>query len=198
MRNLETEVLRIELAGQHFNIPMRYMYGQAVEKYHQWPKAKKGRVNVDALSLSVLLPDMRPYYTEDDSRWKVKGHGDRVEVSITNSLGSSNWYKAVRQRIDDEVKQGVTAKGTNGYGLIQYITPLGPKYFPSDESSELTINCDQSDSVLFPSCKIKSNYLSGIVLEYYYGLDHLLRWREIDRGLKAMFEQFIQTAKSEK
>lgn len=197
IENLETEVVKIELSGQHFDIPMRYLYGQAIEKYRQWPKAKKDRVTVDALSLSVLLPDLRPYYPEDDERWKVKGHGDRVEVNITNSLGSDRWYSAVRQRIDNEVKQGLTTRLANIYGLIRFSTPLGPKYFPVPSSHELTINCDQSNSVPFPSCSTKSNYRPGIVLEYYYGLDHLPRWREIDNGLKAMFDRFSQTALSE-
>ncbi|MBB3105398.1 hypothetical protein [Azomonas macrocytogenes] len=35
MENLETEVIRINLAGHYFDIPMRYMYGQAIEKNYQ-------------------------------------------------------------------------------------------------------------------------------------------------------------------
>ena len=33
MKNLETEIIRIELADRNFDIPLRYMYGKAKEKY---------------------------------------------------------------------------------------------------------------------------------------------------------------------
>lgn len=200
MKNLETEVVRIELAGHRFNIPMRYLYGEAIEKYHQWPTAKKERVKVDALSLSVLLPDLRPYYPEDDARWKVLGHGDRVEVTIMKPAGEGDWYNFVRQRINNEIKQGVTTKKPDAHGLVHFLTPLGPRYFPTDESNELTISCVGShrpEPGMSYSCKTKSNYHTGIVLEYYYGIDHLSQWREIEKGLKTIFDRFAEAAQSE-
>lgn len=192
MINLNTEVVRIELAGTYFNIPMRYMYGQAIEKYHQWPKAKQERVVVGALSLSVLLPDLRPYYQEDDAHWKVRGHGNRVEVSIMKPVGGDNWYQGLRQRINGEVEEGVTIKANGIHGLVHFSTPLSEKYFPTNERIELVASCDRDPNLLSPSCKVKSSYRPGIVLEYYYGLEHLPDWRAIDDGLKAMFDRFEQ------
>jgi len=193
MRNLETEVVRITLAGHPFDIPMRYLYGQAIEKYHQWPKAKKERVNVDALTLSVLLPELRPYYLTDDALWKVKGHGSRVEVSIMKPVGGADWYVSMRNRYLSGTAPGNITKKTQGYGLIQF-SGARDRYFPSDQSAELTIACDRPDSAKWPSCMTKSNYQPGIVLEYYYALEYLPRWREIDEILKGMFNSFAQTA----
>ena len=90
-RNLESEVIRIELGGRRYDVPMRYSYGQAIEKHGRWPTAKPERVKVGALTLSMLLPDLKPYFPEDDARWKVKGHGDRLEVDITESGGTQGW-----------------------------------------------------------------------------------------------------------
>lgn len=202
-RNLETEVIRIELAGQKFNVPMRYMYGQAIEKYRQWPKAKPGRVDVGALSLSVLLPALRPYYPEDDARWKVLGHGDRLEVSIMKPVGGGNWYVPLRDRYLQGKEPGQLTREVDAMGLMHFSRSSTDDYFPSEASHELAMTCDSPDGrrgrkgLPFPSCRVKSNYRPGIVLEYYYGLEHLPRWQEIDNDLKAMFDQFARVAASE-
>jgi len=213
LRNLETEVVRIELAGQHFNIPMRYLYGQAIEKHRQWPKAKKERVKVDALTLSVLLPDMRPYYPEDDAKWKVRGHGDRVEVTIMKFRGPpKNWGK--RNEINIDLIEKFISEGRfykrsmDVYDLIHYTDANkqpynnGDIYFARDR--EMRIDCDainppSSDWKGFysPSCKVATDHSPGIVLEYYYGINHLPSWREIDDGLKSMFDKLSRAAQSE-
>ena len=59
----------------------------------------------------------------------------------------------------------------------------------------MTITCDKSKPGLFPSCRTKSEYRGEIVLEYYYGLDYLPKWNEIDDGLKAMFDRFAENAR---
>lgn len=197
MNDLEAEIVRIEVDGRRFNVPMRYLYGEAIEKYQQWPTSKKNRVRVDALTLSVLLPDLRPYYSEDDARWKTLGHGDRLEVSVMKPAGGTNWYNFIRRRIDDEVNKGLSSVSKDAYGLTQFLTPLGPRYFPIERSSELTISCVGAHRVepkMSPSCKVKSRYLNGIVLEYYFGIDHLPSWREIDRDIKDMFDRFERAA----
>lgn len=196
LRNLETEVIRIELAGRRFDIPMRYMYGEAIEKYHQWPEAKKERVKVDAITLSVLLPDLRPYYPDDSARWKVKGHGDRVEMSIMKPVGKTDWFPWLRDQYWTGKAPGNVRKESAEYGLIHF-HDLGDRYFPENESYELTINCDEPEPGMFPSCKVKSNYRAGIVLEYYYSLKYLSDWRKIDDGLKAMCDKFAEEAQSE-
>lgn len=191
-RDLDRELVRIRLSEQNFDIPLRYLYGQAIEKYHQWPRPKKKRVPVKALSLSVLLPDLRPYHKEDDARWVVRGHGDRLEVSIMKPVGGEGWYKFVRGFTNQEVASGVSAKEPDVYGLASYMTPLGPKYFPLDDSRVLSISCvgaNRKNDAVSHSCKVKSYYRPGIVLEYYYGLKYLPHWSEIDDGLKTMFDR---------
>lgn len=211
LKNLETEVVRIELAGQSFNIPLRYMYGEAIEKYHRWPTAKKERVKVGALHLSVLLPDMRPYYPEEDARWKVRGHGDRVEVSMMAFRGpSENWGKRNKLNIaliEKFISEGRFYKKSNDvYNLTHYTEihykglekqpyDAGDTYFAKDRQME--VNCDREKPGFSPSCKVKSDYRQDIVLEYYYGIQHLAHWREIDNALKAMFDKFGKAAQSE-
>lgn len=104
--NLETGIVKIEISGQHFDVPVRYMYGEAIESYQsrKWPTPKSGRTHVDSLSLSVLLPELKPYYPEDDAKWKVRGHGDRVEVSFGKPVGAADWFENIQKNPEGEKK----------------------------------------------------------------------------------------------
>ncbi|MDP1931404.1 MAG: hypothetical protein Q8L60_08105 [Gammaproteobacteria bacterium] len=196
-KNLESEVIRTEIEGRSYNVPIRYTYGQAIEKNGRWPTAKLERVKVGALTISVLLPDMKPYYPEDDARWRVKGHGDRVEVTITNSLGKPDWFQRYRGKYFNG-QDKYSTRQDEVYGLILFAGHgyTSDTYFPANDEIELTMSCDkQPKSTGFsPSCSVKTNYLPGIALRYYYSKDYLPRWQEIDVRLKALFDQFERSA----
>lgn len=195
--NLETQVARVEISGQRFNIPVRYMYRSAIEKYRQWPRTKKERVTVGAVGLSMLLPDLRPYYPEDDARWKVRGHGERVDVDIMKPVGRDDWYQWVIDDLSNEIAQGKATIMAEQDGLVHVSRMLSETYYPAKNKGELLIGCDKNNPKLSPSCKVKSNYRSGVVLEYYFGLDFLPMWQQVDNGLKELLDRFSLDAQSE-
>lgn len=187
----DDSIVQIEINGHPFDIPLSYMYGETVEKWGNWPKAKKDRVKVDYLKLSMLLPELRPYYPEDDVRWKVPGHGERIEVSIMKPVGSAKWFETVIKILNDEVKRGISHKESEKYGLIHFSEKRADSYIPTDRS--VYINCDKPENVTYPSCKVKANYGEGVVFEYYYGLNYLPQWQEIDDNLKTLIDRFTQS-----
>lgn len=198
-RNIESEVIRIEMEGRRYNVPLRYTYGQAIEKRGYWPTTKPERVKVGALTLSVLLPDLKPYYPEDDARWKVRGHGDRMEVTIAKS-DAPGWFNRLKDRYLNG-KDKFASRMLDAHGLIRFsVRGMEDIYFPADSSLELTLSCspepESSDPKNFfsPSCRVKSNYKNGIALSYTYGIKYLPHWREINTTLKAMFDRFEQAA----
>lgn len=197
--NLDTGLVKVEIEGHVFDIPLRYMYGQSVETYGRWPSSKAERVQVGGVSLSVLLLDMRPYYKEDDARWIVQGHGERVEVTLAKSVGSwSGWYSNMLRETERFASNGrFYHKEPDIYNLTCFSEKTGSSYFAKG-GYKLAITCDASEpppkwnGFYSPSCKVKSNYQPGLVLEYYYALKYLPQWKEIDDGLKVMFDKFAQ------
>ncbi|MDR0378666.1 MAG: hypothetical protein LBI62_01720, partial [Candidatus Accumulibacter sp.] len=183
-KNLESEVIRIEMEGRHYDVPIRYAYWQAFEKHGYWPKAKPERQKVGALSLSVLLPDMKPYYPEDDARWKVLGHGDRVQVTLSNSFSQiTAWYSTLREKYFSGQDQFFTRQGEiHDMVLFASRGDMDDIYFPVDESIELKMSCSEGSKRpgFSPSCSVTSNYRPGIVLSYFYSKDYFSDWREID------------------
>lgn len=199
LKNLETGIVRVDVKGEHFNIPLGYMYGEVFPTgMRYWPTPSKDRKKLGAVHVMPLLPDMRPYYLEDDARWKALGHGDRVNVSITKPVwGGSGWYGRSFKRIQKEVGDGLyqVKKLENIYGLIQFEDPGFRKFYPLD-GHELTISCYR-EKVPFPGCSVKSNYRDGLVLEYFYARKFLPQWQEIDDGLKTLCDTFAQAAATE-
>lgn len=198
LRNLESEVVRIELGGHQYNVPMRYLYGKAIEKYDRWPTAKPGRVNVKVLSISVISTDLTPYYPKDDARWNVLGHGERIEVNIATA---SDWFKEYRSKHFGGHYTFSKRQGTiHGLAKFQGAGELSDFYFPVDDTVELYISCSKGErrANFSPSCHVKSNYRPGIILRYTYSKDYLQNWKEIDFKLKQLFDQFEDSAKSEK
>lgn len=202
--NLDTGLVKIEIEGHSFDIPLRYMYQQTIETYDRWPTPKADREQVGGLSLSVLLPDMRPYYKEDDARWKVQGHGERIEVSIAKPVGGLpawyDWYPNSLKETERFTAEGkFYKKEPDIYNLLHYSEKTGDRYFAQGDQ-KTAISCGTSspppkwNGFYSPSCKVKSNYQPGLVLEYYYALQYLPQWKEIDDGLKAMFDKFAQAA----
>lgn len=194
LKNLENEVVRVEIDGRKYNVPMRYLYWDAREKKGRWPQAKPDRVKTKALSISVLLPDLRPYYPEDDERWKVLGHGDRLEVTFRGAAESSGWYEWFRRFHDNRDRQVV--RPYPEYGLDGFDDDQGTRqiYFPAD-GTKLVAICDSATSGrgLSPSCMVKSSS-DDVVVEYYYGTGHLQHWRDIDRRIKTLVDGFLNNA----
>ncbi|MBB3105397.1 hypothetical protein [Azomonas macrocytogenes] len=138
---------------------------------------------------------MRPYYPEDDAKWKVKGHGDRVEVSITNN-GSDTWYKAWQGIKQNELINSTVVSGSDIYGLSRFIGVRSDEYSPV-AGQDLIITCRRLKEGPSPSCMTKSNYRKGRALEYYYGLGYLQSWSEIDISLKSIFDSFSQATQTD-
>lgn len=188
LRNLETGIVKVEVGGQKFDIPLRYMYGEAIVKYGRWPTPKKERLKTTDLSLSMLLPDLKPYFPEDEEKWKELGHGDRMSVSITNR-GDGDWYHFVNDMTLDWVAQKENySREKDVHGLRYYETPSGREYYPLNGQT-LRITCN-SKKVFSPSCRFKSNYKNGLALEGTFGVKYLPQWQDIDTGLKKLFNRF--------
>ncbi len=194
-----SDVVKIDLKGHHFNVPMNYMHGESIEKRGYWPKPKQKRVKVDYLTIDVLLPEMKPYYPEDDQRWKVLGHGDKSHITIVEDKGNEKWFRHILEMTDADARQGrFYRKEESIYDLIHY-SPRGTSFdeYYANDGRTLTIRCSQSQEVPFPSCTVKSSYVSGLGFDYYYSLRYLPQWREIDDKIRALFDQFQQAAQRE-
>jgi hypothetical protein len=181
----------VVISDQQFDIPIRYMYGEAIERWNSshWPKAKAGRVKVDYVNLSMLLPDMSPYFPKDDARWKKLGFGEKIRVSLAK-LGSLPWFDVVLQRTETSAEtEEFYRNDVTKYGLRSFATPIGGNTYFAQDGRHLTMDCDNATEGS-PSCRVKSDYRDGLVFQYTYSQDYLPQWQQIDDKLRVLFDQF--------
>ncbi|MDR1063810.1 MAG: hypothetical protein LBL48_07760 [Azoarcus sp.] len=195
--NIENEVMRIEFSGHLYDIPLRYAYGEAFEKRGYWPKVKPERVKVKGISLSALLPDMEAYSSENAEQWKVRGHGDRVEVYYAYAP-KLDWFQRYRDSYLNGEENRYYKRMESQHGLIHFANRSGHTiYFPFNDKVELYISCNKKDNAtVFPSCRVVSNHKYGTTLRYYYGLEKLSDWQNIDLKIKSLIDRFEQPLSS--
>ncbi len=195
-KNLEEQTIRIELGGRKYDIPVRYAYGEAFEKRGYWPQVKPERVSAKAFGLSVLLPDLKPYYPEDDAHWKVLGHGRKIQIDLVIKEDPA-WFSFYR-KLYFSGNANYNKRVDDIYDLAYFSREgeLDDVFMPLDESTELMLTCVEmeNNTIPSPSCFVESNYRPGVVLRYYYSRKYLQNWRQIDTSLKAMFDHFEQAA----
>ncbi|WP_018868104.1 MULTISPECIES: hypothetical protein [unclassified Thioalkalivibrio] len=194
--HLEQEVVRAEVAGQHFDIPMGYFFMEGYAKRGYWPRAKQGRVEVEALAFSALLPDLRPYHPDEKHLWNIDGggRGDRIDVTIWAEDFTENNVRAMRRGLDDR-DQRLPAEAAKPYGIeldnqgLDVFRGAGVRFLPRDESEASVIYCADPENVPSPSCRAKSAFSHGIALEYRFSLKYLPEWRRIDHDVKKLVDQ---------
>jgi hypothetical protein len=123
-----------------------------------------------------------------------------VQVTIAKPVGGlpawHDWYPDSFKRTELFAAEGkFYKKEPDIYNLIHFSEKTGDRYFAKG-GQNTAITCDTSEpppkwyGFYSPSCKVKSNYQPGLVIEYYYALQYLSQWKEIDDRLKAMFDKF--------
>jgi hypothetical protein len=189
-------VVRIEMNGRKFNIPLRYMYGETLEKWQQWRSPKTERVVVKSIALDMLLPDLRPYYENDDALWKVLGHGQRVSILLEDRLDIYNtWFDYSLNSIIDSDKDH-QGQENNLLGMIEFDGVVGGKDFMSKDEM-LSMSCDKPQIGRYPSCRVTANYKDGLRVSYYFGIHHQNNWKKINDGIKSRFDEFEVLAQQE-
>jgi hypothetical protein len=193
------EMVRIDLAGVMMDIPLHYMYAQSIEKWGTWHRPEKERAKVSALHLSMLLPDLRPYHIRDADKWKDSGHADRAEILVEIDKQPGKWFASLRKQMTEYAAAGkLDGKANDRYGLTHYSESNADTYLAND-GLELSITCDRKDEMTpSPNCSVKASYGQGLTLNYFYGLESLPRWREIDGRLRQKMNKFTQVSATEK
>lgn len=196
---LANGVVRIELpSGRKFNIPERYMYWEGYVKHGRWPKPREGRVKVESFNFDALLPDLRPYREEDDAKWKVPGHGDKLHVYVHRKDFDATSWRHVYESELERVQRGYAKRLNDEYGLIKFLDLAGevgalkPRdltYFTEDFS--ITINCSYIGTAASPGCSV--NYIYGQA-DNYIGYDfshkYLGDWKNIHNSILELVADF--------
>jgi hypothetical protein len=197
--------------GVNFDVPLTYLFPGYSHKDGGWFAVPKGETDgtvrpaIDFVTIHALLPDLAPLREDNLAEFEVLGNGKKVRASLTHIRPWDYYFKnffpqAERRPESPEVP-----------GMLHYYEHKTDLYLSHGYATpDLTvIRCiDQNFAHdVSPSCKVETSYrpapdlvasahIEGAIfrLEYTFSSQYLSQWREIDKNLKSLFDQFIRTA----
>ncbi len=197
------------LDGVDFDVPLTYHFRGFNQKSKGWPGVSKGQIDgterpaVDFIHIYALLPDLAPMNEENLAEFEVLGNGKVVRASLTHyrpwgydfNLLQSKPGTSETQEMLHYYKQN---SKEDLYLSHNHVTP------------DLTaIECHDLDfwHDVSPACKVVTFYrpapelvgdkhIEGAIfrLEYSLPSQYLSQWRDIDKRLKTLFDQFFRNA----
>lgn len=199
MENLEKGIVKIEISGHKFDVPLRYMYSETYEKYGGWPTPKQERSSVDYLNMSVLLPDMRPYYPEDREKWEALGNGDKMRFSISKHKHSygEKWLSYIYGLYDSGLMKTHSVKNGDVYGFVRFDPAQGngsSKLIRLDyPDTHMDCDLNPSPEMVSPGCSGETLYKDSILVSYSYSTKYLPVWEKIDEAIRKKLDSFYQS-----
>lgn len=202
--------LRSMVDGVAFEVPLSYSFGEYARNLYNWPKVSKdvreGKTweTVDVVKIYALLPDLEPVNEQNLDAFMALGWGQTLRAFITHPRPFDYFFKNsahILQRMPDVPEMP---------GLLHYVSidNLDEVFLTHEYATpELTrIRCSYTEPRQSPYCEIDKHFRIEITrgdgasvstmyyLQYSFSRAYLSQWREIDHKLKALFDQFAQSA----
>lgn len=207
--------LHSSVDGVHFDVPLAYHFRDYNQQLHGWVGVSQGQIEgkerpaVDYINIDALLPDVSPVNEENLAEFEVLGWGKKMRAAITH-MRKNPWdyyfehaFKRVQRQPDSPEMPG----------MLHYYDPpaRADMYFSHDHPTDELIRIRCPDVKFHhqssPSCKVETSYrpapelvaskhIEGAIfyLEYVLPSQYVGQWREVDRKLKSLFDQFIKNA----
>lgn len=204
---------RSSVDGIHFDVPLVYHFRDYNQQLHGWVGVSQGQIEgkerpaVDFINIDALLPDVSPADETNLAEFEVLGLGKKIHASITHMRSWDYYFKNTFGRLQRQPDLPEMP------GLLHHYDPLAhaDMYFSHDHSTDdlVRIRCIDAkfDRNKFPACNVETSYrpapeliaskhIEGAIfrLEYMLPRQYVAQWREIDRKLKSLFDQFIKNA----
>jgi hypothetical protein len=175
-KGYSTAIVRANLDGREYRIPMNYLTPFGNQQPEQTPKY---------LNVFVFMPDYRGYDREN-----YKDPFDRRKITLFWGRGFGG-LPAEQKLANAKVALGVSAEPREQrYGLAVHSSadPQTDFYVGRRKTGELLlIRCRYAGgAVVNPSCDARYPTRDGHGIAYRFSLDHLQKWREIDERLNAL------------
>jgi len=207
--------LRVTLDGVNFNEPLHY-HAVFARDPSDWPEISskiregKERSTVDNVIVYALLPDLEPVTGKNKKDFTALGWGRKLDAYLTHSRSWEYYFKhsapKTLERLPNlpDVPEMLHYKDKDNQDDI----------FLSHDNAvpELTlIRCKHAEEAYqSPYCKVETQYryetpnnkngdkkITPFYLNYSFSRSYLPEWREIDRKLKALYDQFAQSAEKQ-
>ena len=188
------EPVKYTLAGKKYEVPLGYHYVDFLRRKNRWPNPKDEFTEVGAISITGLIPGVKPYEESAREEFERLGHGNKIDILISPKASVYPMDEYLRRmKSTDRLRmlpsdlEGLTHYWDNQGGADErkgsdvYINEGGSEYF--------MLQCPRMDASS-PSCSVTKVSDDGLQIEYTFARSHLMSWRAIDRDVDKRIEEF--------
>lgn len=193
---------RVSVEGVPFDVPVTYAHSEYV-MFKSWPRVPKeqtegkSRPQVDSVKITALLPDIEPYTEKNAAEFDKLGYGKKIEVHMSHR--SVNWPYYFKhffnrlKRLPDSPEVPAMLRYLDAVTKHEVFLSADK---PQDDLIRIICHSQEFDSkpAPSPSCHVETVFLNRFEFSYSFHRNYLGQWREIDRKLKARYEEFIHSA----
>lgn len=186
---------RVRIGNVDFDMPVNFNSWD-YRATGQWSRPSRARERVDYLRFNALLPDMAPYTEDNAAEYNRPGWGNTVQISMTDrkTVDWAYYFNMVGPRLRQ------TTEPPDLSGMIHYLDTVTNHdiYLSHDHPTPdlVEVDCRRPEPGIFPDCQVTTRYRNGeFHLEYAFAREHIADWREIDRKVKALLDQFADAAR---
>lgn len=189
--DLDTPV-RYTLGGKKYQVPLGYHYVDSVKRNGRWPNPKDEFTEAGAISITGLLPGVRPYEESTRAEFEQLGHGNRISILITPEVTlypMHEWLARMnsgdRLRVLPSELEGLTHYRDNEMSKDE---SKGTDIYIK-ESGYFKLRCPRIKAPS-PGCDVTKVSNEGLQIHYSFGKSHLMSWQEIDKDVDKRIEEF--------
>ena len=184
--------VRYTLAGKKYEVPLGYHHVAFLKRKNRWPNPKDEFTNAGAISITGLIPGIRPYEESRRAEFERLGFGNKIHILITPEasrypmeewlarMKSSNRLQLMPSDLEGLIHYWDNHTGTDkGKGADVYIKGNG--YF--------MLTCPRLEAPS-PACDVTKLNDDGLEIQYTFSRSHLMSWRDIDSDVDQRIEEF--------
>lgn len=191
MEDKLNKVVKVKVDNVRLNIPMRYMYGETIEKWNDIPNVSRETKEVYAVRVDALLPDLHGYTVNEGEFWRELGHGRKIRISIMRNNSGAGWFeRSLKLKQDYTRKHPSYVENIRADGVYEFLEVDGVSYY-SASPRKIHVKCGLEEKPGGSSCGVKSDNENNLTVEYYYASHYIDQWKEIDEKVHALINSFV-------
>lgn len=188
------EPVRYVLAGKKYQVPLGYHYVDFLKRRSRWPHPRKEFTEAGAISITGVIPGIRPYGKSTRAEFEQLGHGNKIDILISPKATAypmdeylRRMKSADRLRLLPSDLEGLTHYWDNHGGHDE--GKGSDVYIKEEEAEYFMLQCPRMEAPS-PSCSVTKIIDDGLQIEYTFATSHLMSWREIDEDVGKLIHGF--------
>jgi len=184
---------------QLFRVPVGYHFSHSL--FRGVPTASTAK-NVEAFSISALLPDLEPITENNQHEFTGRGYGRKILILVMKNNG----VKPISRYFSYLESSGSLKKGESGKvitGLSSFIDTRGDRpnqeewtdiYVKNNYETKpyFLATCDRyTKQIVSPSCFVRYVINPELIIEYRMHIKYINDWENINNKITALVKSYI-------